>query len=180
VTKLAEDRAEQYKRDPDAIAEELEARLRVDLKKTGDFPRIHPLPQSGQDVPDDLDARLVVLGIGHPYSRRAAAPPRSPPRRSSSPAAARRACSATPSCSSPPTRPGCRTWTRRRGGIWPGSRSSTSASRSTSTRTSCARPRSSSRAPTVPSPRASPRPTSGCWCRGSRTRRRRSPGRRCV
>ena len=27
------------------------------------------MPQSGQDVPDDLDARLVVLGIDHPYSK---------------------------------------------------------------------------------------------------------------
>ena len=27
------------------------------------------MPQSGQDVPDDLDARLVVLRIDHPYSK---------------------------------------------------------------------------------------------------------------
>jgi hypothetical protein len=40
----------------------------------GDFPRIHPLPQSGADVPDDLDARLVVLGIGHPYSKETNSP----------------------------------------------------------------------------------------------------------
>jgi hypothetical protein len=39
------------------------------LRKAGDFNRIHPLPQAGQDVPDDLDARLVVLGIDHPYSK---------------------------------------------------------------------------------------------------------------
>jgi hypothetical protein len=30
---------------------------------------VHGLPQSGQDVPDDMDARLVVLGIDHPYSK---------------------------------------------------------------------------------------------------------------
>lgn len=36
---------------------------------TGDFRRIHPCPQSGADVPDDMDARLVVLGIEHPYSK---------------------------------------------------------------------------------------------------------------
>lgn len=69
VTKLAEDRAEQLKRDPDAVAKELDKRLRLDLRKTGDFSRVHPLPQSGQDVPDDLDARLVVLSIDHPYSK---------------------------------------------------------------------------------------------------------------
>jgi predicted AAA+ superfamily ATPase len=69
VTKLAEDRAEQLKRDPDKVAQELDRRLRADLRRTGDFGRVHPLPQSGQDVPDDLDARLVVLGVDHPYSK---------------------------------------------------------------------------------------------------------------
>ncbi len=69
VTKLAEDRAEQLKRDPDKVAHELEQRLRRDLTRTGDFKRIHPMPQSGADVPDDLDARLVVLGVNHPYSK---------------------------------------------------------------------------------------------------------------
>jgi predicted AAA+ superfamily ATPase len=74
VTKLAEDRAEQLKREPDKVAHELEQRLRKDLQRMGDFTRIHPLPQSGADVPDDLDARLVVLGIGHPYSRETNSP----------------------------------------------------------------------------------------------------------
>ncbi len=61
VTKLAEDRAEQFKRDPDKVTHELEEWLRSDLGNRGDFSRIHPLPRSGADVPDDLDARLVVL-----------------------------------------------------------------------------------------------------------------------
>ncbi len=69
VTKLAEDRAEQLKRDPDKVVHELNLRLRKDLERKGDFSRIHPMPQSGQDVPDDLDARLVVLGVDHPYSK---------------------------------------------------------------------------------------------------------------
>ena len=67
VTKLAEDRADQLKRDPDKVVHELDRRLREDLRRTGDFSRIHPMPQSGQDVPDDLDARLVVLGVDHAY-----------------------------------------------------------------------------------------------------------------
>jgi predicted AAA+ superfamily ATPase len=71
VTKLAEDRAEQLRRNPDAVAEELDRRLRADLRKTGDFLRVHPLPHSGQDVPDERDARLVVLGPDHPYSKEA-------------------------------------------------------------------------------------------------------------
>jgi predicted AAA+ superfamily ATPase len=74
VTKLAEDRAEQLKREPDKIVHELDLRLRSDLRKTGDFNRIHPMPHSGQDVPDDLDARLVVLGVEHSYIKE----PRSP------------------------------------------------------------------------------------------------------
>ncbi len=69
VTKLAEDRAEQLKRDPDKVVNELDQRLRADLRNMGDFSRIHALPQSGQDVPDDLDARLVVLRTDHPYSK---------------------------------------------------------------------------------------------------------------
>ena len=69
VTKLAEDRAEQLKRDRDRVVQELDSRLRSDLRQAGDFSRVHPLPQSGQDVPDDLDARLVVLGIDTPYSK---------------------------------------------------------------------------------------------------------------
>ena len=69
VTKLAEDRAEQLKRDPDKVANELDARLRADLRKTGDFARIHPLPRTGADVPDDLDTRLVVLPADHAYGK---------------------------------------------------------------------------------------------------------------
>ena len=69
VTKLADDRAEQLKRDPDKVAHEIERRLRDDLRQAGNFSRVHPMPQSGQDVPDDMDARLVVLGVNHPYSK---------------------------------------------------------------------------------------------------------------
>ncbi len=74
VTKLAEDRAEQLRRDPDKVVQELDRRLRADLRRTGDFGRIHPMPRSGADVPDDLDARLVVLGIEHPYSKEPGSP----------------------------------------------------------------------------------------------------------
>jgi predicted AAA+ superfamily ATPase len=71
VTKLAEDRAEQLRRDPDKVVQEIERRLRADLRKPGDFARVHPLPHTGADVPDDLDARLVVLGIDQPHSKEA-------------------------------------------------------------------------------------------------------------
>jgi hypothetical protein len=74
VTKLAEDRAEQLKREPDKIVRELDKRLKADLRKTGDFDRIQAMPSSGQDVPDDLDARLVVLGVDHPYIKEQGSP----------------------------------------------------------------------------------------------------------
>jgi len=69
VTKLAEDRAELLKRAPDKVVKELEDRIRSDLRRTGDFRRVHAMPQSGQDIPDDLDARLVVLKVDQPYSK---------------------------------------------------------------------------------------------------------------
>jgi predicted AAA+ superfamily ATPase len=74
VTKLADDRAEQLKREPDKVVHEIEQRLRKDLVRTGDFARIHPMPQSGADVPDDLDARLIVLSVGQPYSKEGDSP----------------------------------------------------------------------------------------------------------
>ena len=74
VTKLADDRAALLIRDLDKVNEELSTRLRRDLRESGDFSRVHPLPESGQDVPDDLDARLVVLGAKHAYSRESGSP----------------------------------------------------------------------------------------------------------
>ena len=68
VTKLAEDRADQFRRDPAPVVAEIEQRLRTDLRTAGDFQRIHTVPQSGADIPDDMDARLVVLGTDHPHS----------------------------------------------------------------------------------------------------------------
>ena len=69
VTKLAEDRAEQFNRDHDTVTAALDARVRADLAQRGDFARMHPMPRSSADVPDDLDARLVVLDADHPYSK---------------------------------------------------------------------------------------------------------------
>ena len=80
VTKLAEDRAEELKPRPssdgklvaplsDKVAQELDFRLRADLRATGDFSRIHSSPLSGADVPDDLDARLVVLSTEYIYTK---------------------------------------------------------------------------------------------------------------
>jgi hypothetical protein len=48
---------------------ELDRRLRRDLGKTGNFSRVHPMPRTSAEVPDDLDARLVVLGIDDVYTK---------------------------------------------------------------------------------------------------------------
>jgi predicted AAA+ superfamily ATPase len=74
VTKIAEDRAEQLKSDPDKMVQELDRRIRVDLRDRGGFSAVHALPQTGQDVPDDLDARLIVLRIEYPHTRDVASP----------------------------------------------------------------------------------------------------------
>ncbi|MFN3629320.1 MAG: Swt1 family HEPN domain-containing protein [Casimicrobiaceae bacterium] len=69
LTKLAEDRAEQLLREPEKVAMELEHRLKEALDDKADFDRIHPLPASSAEVPDDFGARLVVLGTAHPYKK---------------------------------------------------------------------------------------------------------------
>src|SRR6266581_6323122 len=74
VTKLADDRTEQLRRDPDAVSKELDKRLRADLRRMGDFPRVQPMPGSSADVPDELEARLVVLSVDHAYVKEAGCP----------------------------------------------------------------------------------------------------------
>lgn len=71
LVRFAEDRAEQYKREPDRVVHEIERRLREDVKSKGDFKGVHIMPASGQDVADDFDARLVVLGLGQAYTKEA-------------------------------------------------------------------------------------------------------------
>ncbi len=61
VAKLAEDRAEEFRREPDKVESELEDRLRKDLREKSVFARIHTFPKSPADVADESDARLVLL-----------------------------------------------------------------------------------------------------------------------
>ncbi|HNQ88093.1 MAG TPA: Swt1 family HEPN domain-containing protein [Verrucomicrobiota bacterium] len=74
VTKLAEDRAEQLKRDPDRVEEELERRVKTDTTRRGDFAGVHSMLSPGAEVADAFDVRLVVLGPEHPYSKEAGCP----------------------------------------------------------------------------------------------------------
>ena len=63
VINLAADRAEELRRDPHKVEREIERRLREDLKTKGEFKRLHLFPDSGQDVQDDMEVGLVVLGV---------------------------------------------------------------------------------------------------------------------
>jgi len=67
VTRLAQDRASQI--DSDAVWEECKKRLRADRNR-GDFAAVHTVPQSSADVPDEMEARLVILPPESPYSNK--------------------------------------------------------------------------------------------------------------
>ena len=74
VTKLAEDRAEQFTREPDRVARTVGELLRAALRTTDVFNRIHTVPSSAHDVPDERETRLVVLGIDHPHHKEPGSP----------------------------------------------------------------------------------------------------------
>lgn len=67
VTKLADDRAEQLKAGPDRIREEIRRRLDQATRQRGDFNRVHLCPTGHGEIPDEPEARLVVLGVDSPY-----------------------------------------------------------------------------------------------------------------
>jgi len=69
VTKIAEDRASQFAREPDRLHAEVAKRLQQKFGNRADFARIHVLPGSPADVPDDLEARLVVLDLADAYAK---------------------------------------------------------------------------------------------------------------
>ncbi|MCK6683888.1 MAG: DUF499 domain-containing protein [Thermoanaerobaculia bacterium] len=60
VTRLAEQRAADYS--DDDIFEEIKRRLRTEETSRGDFVKVHPAPAASSDVPDEPEARLVILG----------------------------------------------------------------------------------------------------------------------
>lgn len=69
VTKLADDRAEQFKNHPDEVAEEIKNRVREDIRNKGDFASIHAFPANSGEVPDELETRLVILGVDQYHSK---------------------------------------------------------------------------------------------------------------
>ena len=66
--RLAQDRAAQQ--EIDQVWEELKRRLRTD-KHRGEFAALHTVPESTGDVPDEMEARLVILGPERSHTRKA-------------------------------------------------------------------------------------------------------------
>ena len=66
VNRTAEERAAHIQ--VDKVEEEILTLLTMQLQPSGNqLKRIHFMPQSSNDIPDDLEMKLVVLGIGHPH-----------------------------------------------------------------------------------------------------------------
>ena len=66
VTRLAQDRAAQQ--DPDVVREEIRRSLREAGRQRGDFARVHVCPASSADVPDEREARLVILDPAYSHA----------------------------------------------------------------------------------------------------------------
>lgn len=68
VTRLARDRAGQV--EPATAWDELRRRLRAEQQQRGELAAVHVAPASSADVPDERQARLVMLGPEHPHAPR--------------------------------------------------------------------------------------------------------------
>ncbi len=66
VTRLAEDRANQLHEHE--VTDEIVRRLREEARNRGDLHRVHACLGSN-DIPDEREARLVILGPEHPHSK---------------------------------------------------------------------------------------------------------------
>jgi hypothetical protein len=66
VNRLADDRAAQLS--DDAVTDEIIKRLRAEASRRGDFDKVHPCPSSHADVPDQPEARLVILSPEYPHT----------------------------------------------------------------------------------------------------------------
>jgi len=64
VTRLAQDRATQFK--IETVWDELKSRLRAERKR-GQFAGVHAAPEDSADIPDEMLARLVILGPEYPH-----------------------------------------------------------------------------------------------------------------
>ena len=69
LNSLASDRSNQIGRDLDKVRDEIRTRVSKGLGSPGQFARVHAFPSAPGDVPDETEARLVVLGPEVPHLR---------------------------------------------------------------------------------------------------------------
>lgn len=72
-TRLAQDRAAQL--DRDTVLYHIEQRLRAEQGTRGSFARLHVCPASSGDIPDERDARLVILRPSYVHAGKDTASP---------------------------------------------------------------------------------------------------------
>ncbi len=60
---------------PEDVAEEIRLRLLEEAKHRGDFSRLHPCPASYNEVVDEPEAKLVILGPGRLHNAKDATSP---------------------------------------------------------------------------------------------------------
>lgn len=65
VNRIADERAQRL--DIEEVWEELRRRLRLEARQPGEFARVQACPGSPNEVVDDTDARLVILGPESPF-----------------------------------------------------------------------------------------------------------------
>ena len=65
VARLADDRAAQFHEND--VIDEIQRRLREQARTRGDFAKVHACAP-GSDIPDEQEARLVILGPEHPHT----------------------------------------------------------------------------------------------------------------
>lgn len=71
VASLARERAARCARDRDALLKEIRDRLDKERTKKGSFAKVHICPESPSDVPDEDEARLVILDPQYPHTGKA-------------------------------------------------------------------------------------------------------------
>jgi predicted AAA+ superfamily ATPase len=70
VGRLADDRAAQIAEHD--VAEEVVRRVREEARSRGDFVKVHACPATHADVPDEMEARLVIFGPDHAHASKQA------------------------------------------------------------------------------------------------------------
>lgn len=71
ISRIASDRAAQYERTPHLVEDEIIRRVRASVgRERGEFVGVHTIPANSGDVPDEPEARLVILGPDVPHRAR--------------------------------------------------------------------------------------------------------------